>query len=517
MDCRAKVHNNFDFTRFRRPYLPPRGLLLASAAQKIAAVEPQVPAIEEERQREHEQAKATQQPLPPPTGPKQTADDDGKDEEPMRAHDVDLVQSEAQHQVDERVEAEKRQRQPHEPGATACPYARKEQPDDDGFYAVVQRRTVGDDGGTAPQHVAEQVVGMEHERFAKPVLDDGGQAGRRNVGPLRKLALGDGLSLPLTAVESVGGSLPSVFLPLRQLPQGGHDGDRIAQPGGVAKLCEEPLPALFGLLPAGFLAGLETWFLEVVPLPTGRAPQQQRGQEHGGQQVGRAEQTPPVGEEGGQKHLYAVVERDAGRQKEQHDGLQAGQRPPMLHLQAGHIERQQEHEHGKGEVVGHARRHHHHGETEAKRREQHAVGTPQADQLAQNAVEEQAAVDTTERQQRADDKLHAVEAGQMDAHLVDLIGQIHEEGQQRMAVYIIRCGPTGDHFVGERVETGDVERADEEPMIGVAQLGEGTGIAPYDHRVERQAIEQGTQGEPTLVGAHPKEPQPCFHRCKNTQ
>ena len=62
-----------------------------------------------------------------------TSDAQRDDEQPVGRHDKDLVNTEAQHQVDEHVEAEVRQGEPEETGATSTPDANRCQeqvPDD---------------------------------------------------------------------------------------------------------------------------------------------------------------------------------------------------------------------------------------------------------------------------------------------------------------------------------------------------------------------------------------------------
>ena len=82
-----------------------------------------------------------------------------------------------------------------------------------------------------------------------------------------------------------------------------------------------------------------------------------------------------VGEGVCHEHLDAVVERDACREQEEEQGLPFGEPYFALHFLAGHIEGQQQHEHRKGEMVGHTDRDHHVGKAEEHRRKQQTVGS----------------------------------------------------------------------------------------------------------------------------------------------
>ena len=109
---------------------------------------------------------------------------DGYDDEPMRAHDVSLVEAEAQHHVDEQVEAKKREGEPEKAAAAACPHTEKKEQEDEGFHDVVEGKAIVHDDGAVAQHVFEQMVVVQLDGLAQNVFYQTPSAWRADVCPL---------------------------------------------------------------------------------------------------------------------------------------------------------------------------------------------------------------------------------------------------------------------------------------------------------------------------------------------
>ena len=108
-------------------------------------------------------------------------------------------------------------------------------------------------------------------------------------------------------------------------------------------------------------------------------------------------------------------------------------------------------------MVGHHRREHHEREAEVEDGSQRRVGAAHAHHLAADAVEEYHRVERCEQQYRRHDEDGAVDAREPHQSLIDEVGHVHEERQQRMAVDIIARRPVAHHAISDGVEARDVE------------------------------------------------------------
>ena len=222
----------------------------------------------------------------------------------------------------------------------------------------------------------------------------------------------------------------------------------------------------------GLLTCLERRAFIVVPFQPGKSPKQGRRQDNRQQEVGRMPEPSAVGQGICHEHLDAVVERDACREQEEEQGLPFGEPDFALHFLAGHIEGQQQHEHRKGEMVGHTDRNHHVGKAEEHRRKQQTVEPWQHDNLAQQAIKKKKAIETAEHEQGCNDERCAVPARDEHQTLIDLIGNEHEKCQQRVAINVVGSVPIRHNFIAQRVESRDMKGVDKHLVIVGCELRE---------------------------------------------
>ena len=278
---------------------------------------------------------------------------------------------------------------------------------------------------------------------------------------------------------------------------------------GRGRLLDEVLhdgAALF-LFPCGrrLLASEVFRLLERLPLPARKSPYQRRRDDNGQQQVGRAEEPLATRAPTGQEDLDAIVARDARREQEEQYGLCLRQRPAAKQTTARDVEGEDQGRRREAEVVGNAERHHRVGEGEKEKGEQQGVGRGQSDDLAQDAKKEEDGVEGGGGEQQGREDLREVDPRGEDDQAVDLGGDPHEEGQQRVAVDVVGRRPVVEYQVGDGVEARDMEVAQDEFAIAVRDLGEPLPVATDDHRVEYEGIEEGAPCQSALLVSHPEK------------
>ena len=93
-----------------------------------------------------------------------------------------------------------------------------------------------------------------------------------------------------------------------------------------------------------------------------------------------------------------------------------------------------------------------------------------ANYFPEYSVKEDERVEGTEYQNGSHNPLGTICSREFYPRLVDLVGNIHEERQQRVAIYIVFCVPVRYNAVGKWVETCHMEGFDEKLMIAVCDL-----------------------------------------------
>ena len=185
-----------------------------------------------------------------------------------------------------------------------------------------------------------------------------------------------------------------------------------------------------------------------------------------------------------------------------------------LDFHACPAEHHQQHEHRKNEVVGHDGGEHDVGKRETKCRQQRGINQRNAHHIAEDAHEEHERPESRKHQHRRHDEQGAV--GSREAHqpLVEQIGQIHEEGQQRVAVDIILGRPIRDHSIGNGVEARDAELTDEKFPIVNTHRREQIIIMTHHDGIERYQGQQGHKRHSPLIPADAEKVYKISHRFK---
>ena len=89
----------------------------------------------------------------------------------MRRHDIHLFDAETKPFVYQQVEAHKQQGQPQQSVTASEPHAGNEQPHQQSLGHIVENIAVMHNFGPAVTHVAQQIILMKLQRFAKKVFN----------------------------------------------------------------------------------------------------------------------------------------------------------------------------------------------------------------------------------------------------------------------------------------------------------------------------------------------------------
>lgn len=270
----------------------------------------------------------------------QITDGDGIDHQPVGTHDIYLIETEAEDDVDDEIEAEETQRQPKEMAAAALPDATEEEEKDHPFHNIAPRPTVMNDDGPFHEDILQQMILVELYGFTEDILYKTPKSWCGDIRPLFKLSLSHRLS-------GVGDNSLLAVLDLLRPPllcqervYADHNLQRVGMADGtvcgdseyrgnggtvnlhrVAHLGEECRT----LLHRGFLPVLDApdlmRLLIIIPFPVGEAPEDSGGEDNGEDKIGGAPEALAVDEEVGQEDLDAVAEADARSDEEEEDGL----------------------------------------------------------------------------------------------------------------------------------------------------------------------------------------------------
>ena len=98
--------------------------------------------------------------------------DNGEYTQPMGTHDVDFIESETKHHMDQHVECPERQGKPHQTRTPTTPYSTKKEQYDKGFNYVVDGKPIVDDERTGAKCVLQKVVLMQLNGFTEEVFNN---------------------------------------------------------------------------------------------------------------------------------------------------------------------------------------------------------------------------------------------------------------------------------------------------------------------------------------------------------
>ena len=117
--------------------------------------------------------------------------------------------------------------------------------------------------------------------------------------------------------------------------------------------------------------------------------------------------------------------------------------PATLYALAAYVERHQQEEHRRTEVIRNNKRQQNVGKGEKQEGEQRCVGSPYTNYLTADAVYKDEAVESEENKRKHNHYLHKVHSRQCSKSLVEKMERIEEKGKQRMTEGIVGRIPDG--------------------------------------------------------------------------
>ena len=153
-------------------------------------------------------------------------------------------------------------------------------------------------------------------------------------------------------------------------------------------------------------------------------------------------------------------------------------------------------------MVGNHGRQHDEGKRLVECHEERGVKAVEECYLAQYSVEEYVGIECAAHLHGGNDEDGAVDARDEHQGLVEQVGGVHEEGQQRMAEDIVACRPVAHDTERYGVEAGDVEVAYEQGPVVFLQRSEEAVVVGYDDGIESQQQEQQHGGEHAFLAPY---------------
>ena len=118
--------------------------------------------------------------------------------------------------------------------------------------------------------------------------------------------------------------------------------------------------------------------------------------------------------------------------------------------------------------------------------------------LPEDSFQEEGGIESAEYLDDYRDEKGTVVACEFHQPHIDEVRNIHIEGEQRMAIYIVCCIPVTQYPVGKRVKARYAEVADEILVIIIRDEGEMTGIAGYHYTIQNGKRQKNAQGKPSF-------------------
>ena len=237
---------------------------------------------------------------------------------------------------------------------------------------------------------------------------------------------------------------------------------------------------------------------EDAVFPSAESPQQGCWQNDCQEKMLRAEESLSVYEECRKENLQSVIERCAGCKDEIYHALPYLERMVMFHSETGYIECQDEQHHGDDEMVGHDAGNHYISEGEEQQGKDMRCRLVEIHYLPEDSLQEEGGIESAEYLDDYRDEKGTVVACEFHQPHIDEVRNIHIEGEQRMAIYIVCCIPVAQYPVGKRIEARYAEVADEILVIIIRDEGEMTGIAGYHYTIQNGKCQKNAQGEPSF-------------------
>ena len=237
---------------------------------------------------------------------------------------------------------------------------------------------------------------------------------------------------------------------------------------------------------------------EDAVFPSTETPQQGGWQDDCQEKIFRAEESLSVYEECREEDFQSIIERCTGSKEEINHALPYLERMVMFHSESGYVERQDEQHHGNDEMVGHDAGNHHISEGEEQQGEDMRCRLVEIHYLPEDSLQEESGIESAEYLDDYRDEKGTVVACDFHQPHINKVRNIHIEGEQRMAIYIICCAPVAQYPVGKRVEARYAEVADEILVIIIRDEGKMTGIAGYHHPIQNGKRQKNAHGEPSF-------------------
>ena len=164
-------------------------------------------------------------------------------------------------------------------------------------------------------------------------------------------------------------------------------------------------------------------------------------------------------------------------------------------------------------MVGNGVRNHDVGKRIHKSRQEIAIKNIQAYHVSKNALKKHHRIHHCQNEHSGHYKLCTIYARQHHQPLVELIGDVHEKGQEGMSENIIDLIPVpiGQHTIGNGVKTRNMVLVDKHRPIVLTDARKVVVISTNHHRIEQQKHKNGDNSKPTLFTTNSKNGKNLFH------
>ena len=165
-------------------------------------------------------------------------------------------------------------------------------------------------------------------------------------------------------------------------------------------------------------------------------------------------------------------------------------------------------------MIGHHRGHHDISKREIQCREKKSVCLAQTYDFTEDAMQEQVRIQGGSHQDQGCHHLHPVQSCQRHHPLVQQIWQVHEEGEQRMAIHVIACLPIRQHVIGDGIIARHTEPPDEQFPVVISRTHKQVAILIDGQRVQQGKHQHHRQSQPPFLTTDLEHAQYLSHRFK---